>query len=715
MTTAPAAAGPPDSPPDHPVPGPEPAPQALEAAAGGLLPESGPVRRLRLRPGVTVTPLLAGLHLRGRGVGVTLEGSRALPALWRLLADRFTTEPTGADPLTTETPGSDRLTMETPGADPLTTESSGSDRLTPESPGTDRLTTKSPGTDPLPVEHPVGGAGTRAEGATGDPVDPRVEAALATLTARLREHDLLVEYPDGAELPPWPGASAAHPAQAVDAIRTARPVVAAPDPRGPLAVSLVQALRRSGAAPRVTTDRRLPPDQAVVTADAPSGAVALAVSCAADGGFVTEPGPARRARRDAAAIAARLGTDDTAGAGTATDAVTGTGTTPSRTSAGAGAPRRAAAGAEGPSRTQAALLAGAAAGRLLAAVAGLPDPAGSEDASRTAAARHPAVLIARTDPPEATYHPWAGAPRAARRRPDAPPAPDLAEALRRVTELGDPRLGVLDAPLPADLPQLPASLVACRTPAGLLVAGAVRADLARLEAACRAAELALGDGSSAPVVGADPDHAHGRALRRAVLAGMNREAAQPAPKAGPAAANGVADDAWRTHPQARHWWTVLTERMGRAAELSVRRLGAEDVHAAVVRVRPAGGGAGAGHGTVSRAVEATAADAVALAALDAVTRVMAAEHVPGAARHTALSGAAAPLAAAGAEPAGWADEGWADVWLAGIAAREPALRAALRRLTGVCPPPWRDTGRSPLAEALRASAFTALTGTGGGR
>lgn len=706
MTTAPAAAGPPDSPPDHPVPGPEPAQPAPQAApAAGPLPESGPVRRLRLRlrPGVTVTPLLAGLHLRGRGVGVTLEGSRALPALWRLLADRLATEPTGSERLTMESPRTDRLTTETPG----------SDRLTPESPGTDRVTTESPGADPLAVEHPAGGVGPLAEDAVGDPVDLRVEAALATLTARLREHDLLVEYPDGAELPPWPGASAAHPAQAVDAIRTARPVVAAPDPRGPLAVSLVQALRRSGAAPRVTIDRRLPPDQAVVTADAPSGAVALAVSCAADGGFVTEPGPARRARRDAAAIAARLGTDDTAGAGTATDV--GTGTTPSRTSAGAGAPRRAAAGAEGPSRTQAALLAGAAAGRLLAAVAGLPDPAGSEDASRTAAARHPAVLIARTDPPEATYHPWAGAPRAARRRPDAPPAPDLAEALRRVTELGDPRLGVLDAPLPADLPQLPASLVACRTPAGLLVAGAVRADLARLEAACRAAELALGDGSSAPVVGADPEHAHSRALRRAVLAGMDREAVQPAPEAGPAAADGVADDAWRTHPQARHWWTVLTERMGHAAELSVRRLGAEDVYAAVVRVRPTGGGAGAGHGTVSRAVEATAADAVALAALDAVTRVMAAEHAPGAARHTALSGAAAPLAAAGAEPAGWADEGWADVWLAGIAAREPALRAALRRLTGAWPPPWRDTGRSPLAEALRASGFTVLTGTGGGR
>ncbi|MFC9289045.1 hypothetical protein ACFT0E_20715, partial [Streptomyces sp. NPDC057052] len=363
-----------------------------------------------------------------------------------------------------------------------------------------------------------------------------------------------------------------------------------------------------------------------------------------------------------------------------------------------------------------ALLAGAAAGRLLAAVAGLPDPAAHEDASGTGRAGHPAVLIARTEPPEATYHPWAAAPRAARRGPDAPPAPDLGEALRRVTALGDPRLGVLDAPLPGELPQLPASLASCRTPAGLLVAGAVRADLARLEAACRAAELALADALPAPVVGASPDHAHGRALRRAAF---GLEAASTTSRTAPAAArartHGIGDDVWRTHPQAHHWWTVLTERMGRSAELSVRQLGSGEVHAAVIRVRPASSGAGAAPATVSRAVEATAADAVALAALDAVTRVMAAQHAPDRARHTALNGAAAPLAAAGAEPAGWADEGWTDVWLAAIAAREPALRAALHRLTGLRPTPWQGAGHHPLAAALRASGFTVLTARRGPR
>ncbi|MGW5346698.1 hypothetical protein ACWERJ_27870, partial [Streptomyces sp. NPDC004050] len=42
-----------------------------------------PVRRLR--PDVAVTVVRDGLHLRGRRGSVTLEGSKALPTLWRLL------------------------------------------------------------------------------------------------------------------------------------------------------------------------------------------------------------------------------------------------------------------------------------------------------------------------------------------------------------------------------------------------------------------------------------------------------------------------------------------------------------------------------------------------------------------------------------------------------------------------------------------------------
>ncbi|MFF9060875.1 hypothetical protein ACF09K_19640 [Streptomyces sp. NPDC014882] len=711
MTTPAAATGTAPQPPD-PAPGAEPAPPASEAPAA---PAPRPEPRLRLRPGVAVTPLLAGLHLRGRGVGVTLEGSRALPALWRLLSARLapdravrgdggprtgTSSPDDADPRTGTRPQADARVR-------TGTQDQADARARAEAGEAADVRARAEAGE---------GTDVREQGAASDQADPRVEAAITALTARLREHDLVVEHPQDAELPPWPGSSAAHPAEAAEAIRNARPVVATPDPESPLAASLVRALGRAGASPRVVADGRLAAGRAVITADTPTGAVALAVSCDTDGGFVTEPGPPHRARSDAAAVATRLAAPPpwaASGPATARSRSTVPVPAPSRTtSVRAGAPRRTAAAATGPSPTHVALLAGAAAGRLLAAVAGLPDPAGHEDAFGTDRAGHPAVLIARTEPPEATYHPWAAAPRAARRGPDAPPAPDLGEALRRVTALGDPRLGVLDAPLPGDLPQLPASLASCRTPAGLLVAGAVRADLARLEAACRAAELALADVLPAPVVGASRDHAHGRALRRAAL---DLEAASTTSETAPAAARGIGDDVRRTHPQAHHWWTVLTERMGRSAELSVRRLGPGEVHAAVVRVRPASSGAGAAPATVSRAVEATAADAVALAALDAVTRVMAAQHAPDRARHTALSGAAAPLAAAGAEPAGWADEGWTDVWLAAIAAREPALRTALRRLTGLRPTPWQGAGHHPLADALRASGFTVLSAPGGPR
>ncbi|MFJ3235891.1 hypothetical protein [Streptomyces sp. NPDC086787] len=688
MTTAPAAAAAGSALESRgPAPGGElapPVPEALVASAPDVHVASAPGNpvpplepRLRLRPGVVVTPLLTGLHLRGRGVGVTLEGNRALPALWQLLADRL---------------APDRAVRDD--GDPPGDTEAGADGDTQ-------------------AGALANAASTEAAATASDRAEPRVEAALATLTGLLREHDLLVEHPNGVELPPWPGSSAAHPAKAVEAIRTARPVVATPEPEGPLALSLVRALCSAGADARVTTDGGLPAGRAVVTADTPSGAMALAVACDADGGFVTEPGPPNQARADADALATRLGTGTPPWATGRPTTAPADALAPSQEAAVASV--NAIAGKSSPPHV--ALLGGAAAGRLLAAVMGLPDPAAHEDAFDSAKAGHAAVLIARAEPPEATYHPWAAAPRGDRRAKDAPPAADLGDALRRVAALGDPRLGVLAAPRPGDLPQLPASLVSCRTPEGLLVAGAVRADLARLEAACRAAELTLADGWSAPIVGASPDHAHGRALRRAVLDRLGLQTPSTASQAEPVTADVRADetkaDIWCTHPQARHWWTVLTERMGRPTDLTVRQLNFEEAYSAVVRVRSTPTGSGAAPVMVSHAVEATAADAVALAALDAVTRAMAAEHVPYGAQHTALSGAVAALAVAGVEPADWADEGWTDVWLAGMADREPALRAALRRLTGARPTPWRGTGHPLLADALRASGFTVLNGPGG--
>ncbi|MFJ8622150.1 hypothetical protein ACIRD3_04825 [Kitasatospora sp. NPDC093550] len=579
--------------------------------------------RPHLRPGVAVTLLQDGLHLRGRGTSLTLEGSRALPALWKLLAARLAPGPeTAAEPV----PG-------------------------PE-------TAAEPVAAPAPATAPV--------------PEAKVAAALATVTARLREHDLIVDHPAGARLPSWPGSVADRPADAAGALAAARPVVAAADPDGPLARAVARALARGGtAAPTPVAEAGLPAGRVVLSTGEPP--VAVAVQCGADGGFVTEPAEPDRTRADATALAARLGD----GLGSGADA----------------AP---------PAPVLLALLAAAGAQRLLCAVAGLPDPGAPDEDPRLLPGR-PAVLLAEARPPRAEHHPWAAAAGA----PAAPPG-DLAEALRRVTALGDPRLGVLDAPSPGDLPQLPAALVSCGTPSGTLVAGAARTDLARLAAACRSAELHLAavDGGAEPVVGADPDHALGRALRRAALA----RALPNGPRPDGRVANGPAllgsalpESDWREHPQAAHWWEALARRLGRPPKLTVRQLGDAGAYLAEAEG--------------SRAVEATPADAAAHAALAALTRLLARDGAPAAVHHTALTGAAAPLAAAGRHPATWTDEGSTDRWLAELAAREPDLRASLRRLTGLRTAPWRPAGAAarPLANALAGCGFTALVTTGGPR
>ncbi|MFI2608528.1 hypothetical protein [Kitasatospora sp. NPDC018619] len=552
--------------------------------------------RPRLRPGVAVTPLREGLHLRGRATSLTLEGSRALPALWRVLALRL-----GPD---------------------------------------------------------AAAAATTA----GPELGPEAAAALAAVTARLREHGLLVDHPDGQRLPPWPGAVAEDPGGAAAALAAARPVVAAADPDGPAARAVARALARGGtAAPAVRAEPGLPAERVVLAAEGPTGRpVAVAVQTGPDAGFVTAPADPARARADAAALAARLGLDEDAAAG------------------GSAAPPTSPAPPAPP--TLRALLAAAAAQRLLCAVAGLPDPGDPAQDPRLLAGR-PSVLVAEARPPHAEHRPWAAGPGGV-----AAPPRDLAEALRRVDALGDARLGVVDAPAPGGLPQLPVPLVSCDTPSGPLVAGAVRTDLARLAAACRCVELhlAAAGGGAAPVVGVDPDHALGRALRRAVPGRPGR------------GARAVPEAAWREHPQAGHWYGVLARRLGRAPDLAVRRLGGEEVYLAQVQG--------------ARAVEATAADAVAHAALAALTRLLARGAGLVAVHHATPCGAAAPLAAAGRTPAAWADPGWADRWLADAAAREPDLHAALVRLTGLRTVRWRPVTAEArrYADALDGCGFTAL-------
>ncbi|MFJ9608378.1 hypothetical protein ACIRS1_18785 [Kitasatospora sp. NPDC101176] len=557
---------------------------------------TAPEPRPRLRPGVAVTPLRAGLHLRGRGTSLTLEGSRALPALWRLLA-------------------------------------------------------AGPATGPGEGQEP-------APGPADPQTPPAVAAALATLTARLREHDLLVDAPAGAGVPPWPGSAAARPQEAAAALAAARPLVTAADPDGPLARAVVRALARGGAAPTAVPDTALPAGRVLVVAGQP--AVALAVQCDADGGFVTAPADPARTRADAEALAARLreGADP-------------------------------AASSASPPPTLPALLAAAAAHRLLCAVAGLTDPGDPAEDPRLLATR-PAVLVADARPPRAEHHPWAAAPG-----PRAAPPADLAEALRRIAALGDPRLGLLERPTPGDLPQLPVALVSCRTPAGLLVAGAVRTDLARLAAACRAVELHLAAvDPAAPVVGADRGDALGRALRRACLAD---------PVGGPA----VPDAAWRHHPQAAHWCAALTRALGRPLELTVRQLKYSGAFLAEIDDPAAA--------VPDRAVEATPADAVTVAALAALTRRSAAGLRLPAARHTTLTGSAAALATAGPAPAPWTDEGWTDRWLTGLATREERLQTDLRQLTDLRAVEWRPAtpAAQPWADALHGCGLTALVTTGG--
>ncbi|MFB8169426.1 hypothetical protein ACFC60_15915 [Kitasatospora purpeofusca] len=597
--------------------------------------------RPQLRPGVAVTPLREGLHLRGRGTSLTLEGSRALPVLWDVLAARLAGGPAAA--------------------------------TAPGQPGTDT------------------GTGS-PDSATGRPDPtaghPKLEAALATVTARLREHDLLVDRFDDAEPPPWPGSVAERPGDAVAAIAAAHPVVLAADPEDGTALALARALTRGGAEPTVLADPSLAVGQVLVLAGEPP--VAVGLRCDADGGFVTAPAGPDRTRADLAALTERLRPDSGRGHGSSA------------------------------ARTLPLLLAAATAQRLLCAVAGLPDPGDPADNPRLLAGR-PAVLVADTRPLRAEHHPWAAGPG-----PAAAPPEDLDAALRRVAALGDPRLGVFDAPSPGDLPQLPAALVTCRTPDGLLVAGASRTDLARLTGAVRALELRLaavdpetaaepgaaGAAGPAPrvTVGAGPAHALGRALRRAALA-------VPADPRATTAAGAAPEGGWHEHPQTRYWTAALARRLGHEAAPTVRRL-ADSAYLAGVEG--------------SRAVEATAADAVAVAALDALTRLAALDldraHnldptrdldpardlAPTRVHHTAFSGAAAPLAAAGRHLPDWVDEGWTGRWLAGLADREAELQAGLHRLTGLRTTPWqpRGTAAHPLADALAGCGFTVLVPVG---
>ncbi|MFJ8165334.1 hypothetical protein ACIRBY_31040 [Streptomyces sp. NPDC096136] len=590
----------------------------------------------RLRPGVAVTPLRAGLHLRGRAGSVTLEGSTALPALWKLLEEPLRSG--GLEALLDGmAPGSavrgavgvllgrleehGLLVTEDRPPHPEPRDREPPDRESPDRESPDR---ESPDREP-PDREPPG-----AEPPQWEPV------------AR------------------WLGDSAARPAAAAAALAAARAEVRAGDPGAPLARAAGRALAQGGLPVAYTADPHLPPGRVLLRVHGAGPDRAVAAGRSGGGGYATAPGSPAQARSDARALEARLGP------------------------AGDGAPA-----------ALLPLLAGTAAHRLLCAAAGLPDPA-AEGGDERLLTGLPAVLLADARPLRADYRTWLGPERLdTDRNTGLAPARTLDEALRRLDALGDGRCGVLPGPEPAGLSQLPVPLASCALPGGRspgrrLTGGAPRLDLARLELFCRAAELLLGEEGA--TLGANPGHARGRALRAAAA----RLAAGPA----------VPEGQWSAHPQARHWFTTLTGRLGVAARPEVRRAapGGQAYHAVVRRAGTPGAA------PLGEAVEATPGDAAAFAALAAVSAVSAGPAGADAVRVPPSGGAVAPLATAGARIAVWEDPGWTNGWMADVARREERLQSALRRLTGAA-----LTADSPasapagaLASRLRAFGFTVL-------
>ncbi|MET9800424.1 hypothetical protein [Streptomyces sp. NPDC006368] len=659
-------------------------------------PPAGPPLPWRLRPGVAVTPLRDGLHLRGRRGGVTLEGSAALPRLWQLLEEplrtgRLTGPLRQAEPGTALRAAVDTLVGHLLAYDLLVAESTG--------PAADWLMA----TAEMPATVAAALAATRVEVVSGAPV--------------------------GQPPPERP--------------RTAGP----PGGPGALAGATGRALSHGGVTVAYAVDSALPEGliQLRTTDGSPGRPWAVAAGVRGGMGFVTAPGSPEQAAADALALSARL----------AAGALPATSTAPPPPAAVP--PPRPGTGVPEPVVLPAPfvpLLAAAAAHRLLCAAGGLPDPVDEGEDHRLLPGL-PAVLVASSRPLRAEYHSWLGPDRLdPDRRKAMEPARTLADALERVAALGAQHIGTVPTPTPGALRQLPVPLAACdlrdgaaptpragttppsrpdtgRTPRlGTVLAGAPRLDLARLEAFCRVAELRLADTHSTVrfTVGANPGHAWGRALRRAATG----------PRAPGPAGVPLPDGSWSGHPQARHWWTTLTERLDARARMEVLRLSPdEEAYRAVVHTRadrpaPApysgpdlpgdrrapGSSPGPDLGAdrpapgpgLGWAVEATPGDAAAFAALAATAAVSAAQQDITVADLCAPGGAVAPLAVAEARPAPWEDSRWTTGWLSEVADRETALQTALTRLTGLHArqtAPATPEARE-LAAQLRAYGFTVL-------
>ncbi|NUT52749.1 MAG: hypothetical protein HOV94_36495 [Saccharothrix sp.] len=313
-------------------------------------------------------------------------------------------------------------------------------------------------------------------------------------------------------------------------------------------------------------------------------------------------------------------------------------------------------GVEGASpEVVAALVGSVAAHRLVCAVAGLPDPT-REAVDMWSDARpgpvHQPVFVARLDPLRGEYHPWLSAVR--------PASP----AGRIVDVLGDAELGPVPAPETDDLPQVPVKLAR----SGDVFGYGTTEKSSRLDAVVRAAHRLAPVNA---VVGADEVHARGLALRTAARTWPGVP---------------VDPDEWRTDPTARRWWKAVVLRFALPAAVEVERLG-DGVVRAVVR---------AGGEELSWAVEATAADAVAFAAMAAAGRAQAGGTEP-----VVLSGAF-PVEEPNSAGVAWTDRAWH--WPYGVRDGEEALQRRLARLSD-------GAGIKPVAlgPVLRAAGLAAFS------
>ncbi|MDX8142578.1 hypothetical protein SK854_10660 [Lentzea sp. BCCO 10_0061] len=473
---------------------------------------------------------------------------------------------------------------------------------------------------------------------------PAVRAAVSLILDQLWEHDMLVEMPAwGTDMPApevaaWLESAAAEPVEAWRRLRAATVIVSG---HGPLERAAVQAaeavglaVQRSGTA---TKARELQAGKNEPTPKAPEPITPQAGENQPTTGLPRDsdaavPSTSRELVISAGDLIVQAGCGTEAGyvLPSAPEGFTSLNTEVTmRTAARLGITGE-------PPEILATLIGSAAVHRLVCAIAGLPDPAAE------LADTYPMALVAHASPLRATYHPLL----------QGPPPSDPWQALEALT---DSELGPVDTPEFGPLPQVPANLATSGDALGI----GTTADAARLNAALNALKT---DG----VIGIDETHARGAALRRAA----RHHRGEPA-------------DAheWTSDPTAHRWWKALTARFGVPAVVRVERLAPGAYKAEVSN----------GRQILAWAVEATAADAVAFAALAATG------HAQAGRTGTAHLNGAAPSKTA--DNPGWVTRQWQ--WPADVRDREERLQQAIARLPGVRVVPLR------LDPELRAAGLKA--------